>query len=230
MGSLCEFLFFWQALFVHGKPIFSARQVTKKCKKIGPGSEPRPASQQYTVHTTGPLTCTALHLLRDHVQTQRCLQISAAHPPSTHWDANGKPVCIYLVPAGFVCAWRTNFLRKTSEKKCKKFPVRKQWGLSPRQPAKVCGYAYTTGPPLCTAISQLRDHVETVHLLCPRFYCRTQWYTLRHPDQHTPPMQHLTHAIHTKASTHGPIVAHHTHTCTHGTRGCILSLGHAATF
>ena len=33
MGSLCEFLFFWQALFVHGKPIFSGRQVKKKCKK-----------------------------------------------------------------------------------------------------------------------------------------------------------------------------------------------------
>ena len=33
MGSLCALIFFWQALFVHGKPIFSARQMTKKCKK-----------------------------------------------------------------------------------------------------------------------------------------------------------------------------------------------------
>ena len=47
--------------------------------------------------------------------------MSAAHPPSTQWDANGKPVCIYLLPEGFVCAWITNFLRKTCEKKCKKF-------------------------------------------------------------------------------------------------------------
>ena len=33
MGSLCAFIFFQQALFVHGKPIFSARQVTKNAKK-----------------------------------------------------------------------------------------------------------------------------------------------------------------------------------------------------
>ena len=40
MGSLCALIFFLQALFVHGKPIFSARQVTKKMqKKIGPGIE-----------------------------------------------------------------------------------------------------------------------------------------------------------------------------------------------
>ena len=34
MASLCALIFFWQALFVHGKPIFSARQVTKNAKKI----------------------------------------------------------------------------------------------------------------------------------------------------------------------------------------------------
>ena len=33
MASLCALIFFWQALFVHGKPIFSARQVTKHAKK-----------------------------------------------------------------------------------------------------------------------------------------------------------------------------------------------------
>ena len=40
MGSLCEFLFFWQALFAHGKPIFSARQVTKNAKKSVLGLNP----------------------------------------------------------------------------------------------------------------------------------------------------------------------------------------------
>ena len=33
MASLCALIFFWQALFVHGKPIFSAKQVTKNAKK-----------------------------------------------------------------------------------------------------------------------------------------------------------------------------------------------------
>ena len=37
-----------------------------------------------------------------------------------------------IVPQ-FVCAWTTKFLRKTSEKKCKKNPVQKQWGLNPCQ-------------------------------------------------------------------------------------------------
>ena len=40
MGSLCEFLFFWHALFVHGKPTFSARQVTKNAKKTVLGLKP----------------------------------------------------------------------------------------------------------------------------------------------------------------------------------------------
>ena len=69
-----------------------------------------------------------------------------------------------------------------------------------------------------------------VHLLCPPSYYRAQWYSLRHPDQHTPPMQHLTHVVHSKASKHIPLVRHHTHTCTHVTRSYILSLRHAATF
>ena len=34
MGSLCAFIFFQKALFVHGEPIFSGRYVKKKCKKI----------------------------------------------------------------------------------------------------------------------------------------------------------------------------------------------------
>jgi hypothetical protein len=34
MGSLCAFIFFQKALFVHGEPIFSGRHVKKKCKKI----------------------------------------------------------------------------------------------------------------------------------------------------------------------------------------------------
>ena len=46
MESLCVFIFFWQALFVHGKPIFSARQVTKNAKKIGPGCESTSENQQ----------------------------------------------------------------------------------------------------------------------------------------------------------------------------------------
>ena len=59
MGSLCAFLFFWQALFLHGTPIFSARQVTKNAKKkIGPAYESTPLNQQHRVQTTGPLPCT----------------------------------------------------------------------------------------------------------------------------------------------------------------------------
>ena len=34
MGSLCAFILFQQALFVHGEPIFSGRQVKKNAKKI----------------------------------------------------------------------------------------------------------------------------------------------------------------------------------------------------
>ena len=34
MASLCALIFFWQASFVHGKPIFSARQVTWNAKKL----------------------------------------------------------------------------------------------------------------------------------------------------------------------------------------------------
>ena len=34
MASLCALIFFWQALFAHGKPVFSARQVTKDAKKV----------------------------------------------------------------------------------------------------------------------------------------------------------------------------------------------------
>ena len=34
MASLCALIFFWMALFVHGKAIFSARQVTKSAKKF----------------------------------------------------------------------------------------------------------------------------------------------------------------------------------------------------
>ena len=46
---------------------------------------------------------------------------SVAHPPSTQSDGNGKPVCIHphLLLAGFVCALKTNFLIRTSDKKCK---------------------------------------------------------------------------------------------------------------
>ena len=45
---------------------------------------------------------------------------SAAHPPSTQSDGNGKPACIHLLPASFVCAVKTIFLLRTSDKKCKK--------------------------------------------------------------------------------------------------------------
>ena len=34
MGSLCAFIFFQQALFVHGEPNFSGSHVKKKSKKI----------------------------------------------------------------------------------------------------------------------------------------------------------------------------------------------------
>ena len=37
------------------------------------------------------------------------------HPAQS--DGNGKPVCIHLLPAGFVCALKTNFLIRTSDKK-----------------------------------------------------------------------------------------------------------------
>ena len=70
-GRLCAFIFFWQALFVHGKPIFSAGQLTKNAKKMGPGVEPTLTNICNKAYTTGPLPCTAIVLLRDHVQTER---------------------------------------------------------------------------------------------------------------------------------------------------------------
>ena len=51
---------------------------------------------------------------------------SAAHPPSTQLDGNGKPVCIHLLPASFVCAVKMIFLLRTSDKKCKT-----KWDLAP---------------------------------------------------------------------------------------------------
>ena len=45
---------------------------------------------------------------------------SAAHPPSTQSDGNGKHVYIHLLPASFVCAVKPIFLSRTSDKKCKK--------------------------------------------------------------------------------------------------------------
>ena len=74
MGSLCEFLFFWQALFVHGKPIFSGRQVKKKCKQIPVRKQwelNAPAKVCHQAYTTGPPLCTTIPVLRDHVQTER---------------------------------------------------------------------------------------------------------------------------------------------------------------
>ena len=44
---------------------------------------------------------------------------SAAHPPSTQSDGNWKSVCIHLLPASFVCAVKTIFLLRTSDKKCR---------------------------------------------------------------------------------------------------------------
>ena len=151
----------WQALFVHGKSIFSARQVTKNAKK----KSVLDFDQRQRISSIGciPLNhclCAAILLLRDHVQTQRRLQISAAHPPSTQCDANGKPVkpvCIYRLPAGFVYAWKTNFLSKTSGKK-----MQQKIGLGFESTfASTCDQACTTGPLLCTPIRLLWDHVET---------------------------------------------------------------------
>ena len=75
MASLCAMIFFWQALFVHGKPIFSARQVTENAKKnsgLQPvGIDPTPVKILTDVYTTGPLPCNVMLLLRDHVQTKR---------------------------------------------------------------------------------------------------------------------------------------------------------------
>ena len=39
MVSLYALTFFWQASFVHGKPIFSATEVPTKAEKIGPRPE-----------------------------------------------------------------------------------------------------------------------------------------------------------------------------------------------
>ena len=67
------FIFFWQALFVHGKPIFSAKQVTKNSKNIGPGIEHVLCTlwvEVYTTGTTGPPPCTAIVSFRDHVETE----------------------------------------------------------------------------------------------------------------------------------------------------------------
>ena len=41
----------------------------------------------------------------------------AAHPPSTQPDGNGKPVCIHLLPASFVCAVKTTGQVPKSAKK-----------------------------------------------------------------------------------------------------------------
>ena len=43
---------------MHGKPIFSSRQVTKNAQKIGPGFDP---TGDPRVHTIGPLPCTAMY-------------------------------------------------------------------------------------------------------------------------------------------------------------------------
>ena len=48
---------------------------------------------------------------------------------------------------GFVCAWKTNFLSKTGDKKCKEIPVRKQWELNPCQLFCMSGCI----PPPCVA-------------------------------------------------------------------------------
>ena len=41
---------------------------------------------------------------------------SAAHPPSTQSDGNGKPVYIDLLPASFIGAVKTIFFHRTSDK------------------------------------------------------------------------------------------------------------------
>ena len=67
---------------------------------------------------------------------------SAAHPPSTQSDGNGKPVCIHVLPASFVCAVKTIFLLRTSDKNCKKKKKKKRLLafmdhlLKPTTPAK----------------------------------------------------------------------------------------------
>ena len=61
---------------------------------------------------------------------------SAAHPPSTQSDGNGKPVCIHLLPASFVCAVKTIFLLRTSDKKCKK-----KWDLESNRFVEFCDLA-----------------------------------------------------------------------------------------
>ena len=68
---MCAFIFFRQALFVHRKPIFSSRQVTRNAKKIGWGTEPTSANLQTSAYTTGPPPETIIIWLRDHLQTER---------------------------------------------------------------------------------------------------------------------------------------------------------------
>ena len=68
MASLCAFIFFQKALFVHGEAIFSGRQVKKNERNSG---EPTPAKMRAQAHTTGPPLCTAVPLLRHHIETKR---------------------------------------------------------------------------------------------------------------------------------------------------------------
>ena len=103
MESLCAFLFFWQALFVHGKPIFSAQQVTKNAKKIGPGFEHTPENQQYMVHTTGPLAL-YYHLYPQTMYRRRddCNSVLHTHPAHSGMQMGSLCAFIFFQKALFV--------------------------------------------------------------------------------------------------------------------------------
>ena len=67
----------------------------------------------------------------------------------------GSLVCTDLLLAGFVCAWKTNFLSKTGDKKCKKKSVRE---LNP-----------------CQTICESR-YIPLVHHLALPYYCSGTMY------------------------------------------------------
>ena len=78
--------------------------------------EPSASVAESSTASTGPAT--GSHQI-DYCRTALVAdqsQGSATHPPSTQSEGNGKPVYIHLLPASFVCAVKTIFLLRTSDK------------------------------------------------------------------------------------------------------------------
>ena len=105
MASLCAFLFFWQALFVHGKPIFSARQVTKNAEKIGPGFELTPEIQQYK---TSLETAMYYHPIPQGPCTDREMIANQCFTPTQHTVGCKWEACVHLSSSRRLCLCMEN--------------------------------------------------------------------------------------------------------------------------